>query len=529
MSETLTIDDVPTVYHGRHRILCTPGGVDADNVRTVLDRSLLVHSQNAAAIDYLHRYFLGYQPVLHREKSVREEINNKVVENRAYQICKDRADALAGEPIAYSAHGTTAGCAEDAEALSDELSHKVQALNDYCDAADKHACDIELVQWLCECGVAYRLVLPTREVMEGEDADMPFMVASLDPRYTFVAYTNDVFRRPYFAVTFVRHEVTHEPIYTVYTDQQVFTVTAEKVESAPNPLGMLPIIEYDANAERMGVFEAVLSLLDAINEVESNRVDGVAQFVQSLMVLENVEFEDDDDASAFKQMLKLGCVQIHSTEANKASVTMLTSELNQDQTQTLVDALYKTVLSICGMPFNVGGSGSTSDTGAAVTMRDGWSNSESRCKETEVHFKRGERLFLKAVCSVLDTSEHLGLKPSQVEIKFTRRNYEAIQSKAQVLTTLLGSGKVHPRLAFEHCGMFPDPENAYDMSQRYVDEQAAKNVELFRSRDESDGGDADGDSKAVHDGEDVGGDVTAASQGTRPPSPKRSDDGKETE
>ncbi len=516
MSESITIEDVPTVYHGRSRVLCTPGPITAENVRELIDRSLLTHSTNAAAIDYLHRYFLGYQPVLSRVKSVREEINNKVVENRAYQICKDRADALAGEPIAYSAHGASRDC-EGADDLVDELSHKVQALNDYCDMADKHACDIELVQWLCECGVAYRLVLPTRAVEGGDGA--PFMMASLDPRDTFVAYTNDVYREPYYAVTFVRNEVTHDPIYTLYTADRVFIVDPDSVTESANPLGMVPIIEYDANSERMGVFEAVLSLLDAINEVESNRVDGVAQFVQSLMVLENVEFEGDDGAEEFTKMLRLGCVQIHSTQDNKASVTMLVSELNQDQTQTLVDSLYKTVLSICGMPFNVGGSGSTSDTGAAVTMRDGWSNSESRCKETEVHFKRGERRFLKAVCRILDVSEGMGLQPSQVEIKFTRRNYEAIQSKAQVLTTLLGCGKVHPRLAFEHCGMFPDPENAYDLSQRYVDEQSSKAREL---PNEPDGDGADGDSN-------VGGDVTAAGQGTRPPSTKRSDDGKDNQ
>lgn len=524
MSETMTIDDVPAVYHGRSRVLCTPGPVTADNVRELIDTSMLVHSTNAAAIEYLHRYFLGYQPVLVREKSVREEINNKVVENRAYQICKDRADALAGEPIAYSAHGSTAACGDAADAM-DDLSHKVQALNDCCDAAGKHACDIELVQWLCECGVAYRLALPTRDVVD-EDSETPFMVTSLDPRCTFVAYTNDVYREPYYAVTYVRHEVTSEPIYTLYTADRVFVVRAESVEESPNPLGMVPIIEYSANSERMGVFEPVLSLLDAINEVESNRVDGVAQFVQALMVLENVDFEGDDDAEEFAKMLRLGCVQIHSTEENKASVSMLVSELNQDQTQTLVDSLYKTVLSICGMPFNVGGSGSTSDTGAAVTMRDGWSNSESRCKETEVHFKRGERLFLRAACRVLDVSRHLGLKPSQVEIKFTRRNYEAIQSKAQVLTTLLGSGKVHPRLAFEHCGMFPDPESAYDLSQRYVEDQKALSASIFGNDAAGDDG---SDSKAAQSGEDVTGDVTAGSQGTRPPSTKRSEDGKETE
>lgn len=358
MSESITIEDVPAVYHGRSRVLCTPGPITAENVRELIDRSLLTHSVNAAAIDYLHRYFLGYQPVLSRVKSVREEINNKVVENRAYQICKDRADALAGEPIAYSAHGVSRDC-EGADDLMDELSHKVQALNDYCDMADKHACDIELVQWLCECGVAYRLVLPTRAV-EGGDGS-PFMMASLDPATpswpTPTTSTASLTTRSRSCAT--RSPTTPS---TPYTADRVFIVDSDSVTESANPLGMVPIIEYDANSERMGVFEAVLSLLDAINEVESNRVDGVAQFVQSLMVLENVEFEGDDDAEEFTKMLRLGCVQIHSTQDNKASVTMLVSELNQDQTQTLVDSLYKTVLSICGMPFNVGGSGSTSDT-----------------------------------------------------------------------------------------------------------------------------------------------------------------------
>lgn len=514
---------------GRRRIVCTPCDVTADNVVELLDRAKLTHAVNYGAIEYLYRYFLGHQPVIERKKEVRPEIRNIVIENRAYQIAKDRADALTGEPIAYSAHGSSDDC-DDSGSQADELSHKVQRLNDYCIAADKHACDMEIVQWMCICGVGYRLIMPTPSDKDGIDPERPFRVASLDPRSTFVVYTNDTYREPFFGVTTVRDEVSLKEIHTVYTDKRVFTVTDGRVvKTAPNPLGMVPIIEYDANSERMGVFEAVLSLLDAINEVESNRVDGIAQFVQALLVLENVDFDDEDSESGFKRLMELGCLQIRSTDENKASVQMLTSELNQDQTQTLVDELYKTALSICGMPFNVGGSASTSDTGAAVTMRDGWSNSESRCKETEVHFKRGERLFLKAACQILDVSDHLGLKPSQVEIKFTRRNYEAIQSKAQVLTTLLGSGKIHPRLAFEYCGMFPDPEAAYDLSSAYADEQQQKQLELAQAtKAEPAGATAGGpDSKAGDSGKTASGSVSAAGKRTQPPSTKRSQ-GKES-
>lgn len=503
------------VLIGRRRIVCEPVEVTADNAVAVMERAALSESRNSSDCAYLHDYFLGNQPVRSRQKAVRPEINNVVVENRAYQLVKDRTDALAGEPITYALHGTGGSShKDDAELASDELSHAVQRLNDYCVAAGKHACDLELTQWMCECGVGYRLVLPTADVRRGAGAERPFAVATLDPRATFVVYSNDVFHEPLYGVTSVKDE-SDTIVHSLYTEDRLFTIKDGHVtDERPNPLGMVPIIEYDANAERMGVFEPVLTLLDAINEVESNRVDGVAQFVQSLMVLENVDLGDEPEEE-FANMLALGCIEIRSTNANKAAVHMLTAELNQDQTQTLVDALYKTVLSVCGMPFNVGGSGSTSDTGAAVTMRDGWSNSESRCKETETYFKRAEERFLGIVLKVLGTADpSFPLRLGDIDIKFTRRNYEAIQSKAQVLTTLLGCGKVHPRLAFEMCGAFTDPEAAYDLSQAYVGEQAARQRDLFKASP-GDAGDDNGGDTAKDDGG-----VTATGNGDATPGNK---------
>ena len=74
------------------------------------------------------------------------------------------------------------------------------------------------------------------------------------------------------------------------------------------------------------------------------------------------------------------------------------------------------------------------------------------------------------------------MKLSSIEIRFTRRNYENIQAKAQVLTTLLANDKIHPRLAFEHCGLFVDPDLAYTQSKEYEEErkeEAQKELEMF--------------------------------------------------
>ena len=66
------------------------------------------------------------------------------------------------------------------------------------------------------------------------------------------------------------------------------------------------------------------------------------------------------------------------------------------------------------------------------------------------------------------------LRLTDVETHFTRRNYENIASKAQVLSTMLNNGKIHPELAFQHCGMFADPESAYLQSKTWWEEQERK-------------------------------------------------------
>jgi hypothetical protein len=154
--------------------------------------------------------------------------------------------------------------------------------------------------------------------------------------------------------------------------------------------------------------------------------------------------------------------------------------MSQGETKVLVDNMYSAVLTIVGMPNSNGGS-STSDTGLAVVYRDGWSEAESYAKNTESTYKLAERRFLKLLLRICHGRGRLdGLRAWDVKIQFTRRNYENISMKSNVLITMLQSGQIHPRLAFEHCGMFPDPDLAYKMSMEWVEEQEKKAEEKQR-------------------------------------------------
>ena len=77
-----------------------------------------------------------------------------------------------------------------------------------------------------------------------------------------------------------------------------------------------------------------------------------------------------------------------------------------------------------------------------------------------------------------NTLEGFDLKVTDIDLKFTRRNYEAVQSKAQVLDMLLKNDWVDPLEAYSVCGLFSDAEGAYLAGRRFHEEQIREEVDL---------------------------------------------------
>lgn len=445
-----------TWLKGRRIIKTDETEVTVDNVISILDKALPYHEKNRQEIVYLWNYYKGLQPVLDRKKEVRPEICNKIVENRANEIVSFKTGYLMGEPLQYVSRG------------EGDIAEAINLLNEYVFAEEKPTKDKELADWFHICGTSFRMVLPDEEV--GEEDDSPFEIYTLDPRNTFVVYHNGLGNKPVLGVKYVIDDqaVVH---YSCYSKYEYFEIVEGKVvKHEPHILGDIPIVEYPLNLARIGAFEIVLPLLDAINVTDSNRVDGVEQFIQALMVFYNIDISSEK----YKELREEGAIKVQDIDPNmKAKVEYLVNNMSQGETQTLKEDMYQTVLTICGMPNRNGGS-STSDTGSAVIMRDGWSAAEARAKDAELMFKKSERIFLRLVLNICKTLKGMDLRVSNVEIRFTRRNYENILQKAQVLDLMLKNSKIHPRLAFEHCGLFVDSDLAYTLSEEYAKEQEAK-------------------------------------------------------
>lgn len=447
---------------GRRVIYTDVAEVTAENVVEVVRQALPTHLANKSEINYLYNYYKGKQPILERTKKVREDICNKVIVNYANEIVSFKVGYLTGKPIQYVALG--------------DKSEAVNKLNGFMHDIGKADLDQEVLEWNHICGTAFRYVeaLEPKSVGKGES---PFNIYNLDPRTTAMVYSSTFKRKRMcsFTYTFSAEKGTVKD-FVVYTPKWIFTFTDDGENTTgfsarPNPLGDIPIYEYPANNARLGAFEIALPLLDAVNRLESNRIDAAEQQVQSFLKFINCDIDKD----GLDMLKEYGAIKIKSTEGLNADVDTVKTDFSQDGAQVNKDNLRMAILTICGMPSQGNGKSISANNGASY-IQNGFSQAETRARSSETMFKGAERLMLKLIFKICKTigEDNIDLITSDVDIHFTRNNYENLQVKAQVLCEMLNTQKIHPKLAFEACGLFSDPEGAYAISEIYYNEQLEK-------------------------------------------------------
>ena len=470
---------IPTKnYFGRTVLYTSEKVITRENLIKVLSSVLPDFAKNQAEIKYLYNYYRGDQPILKREKKHRPEINNKVVENHAHEIVSFKVGYDFGEPIQYIRRATKSGTEtkENPELPTEtddmEITGKIALLNEYMFTQDKATQDKDLAEWFFICGTGYRMVLPTEDELESEIC--PFEIDTLDPQFTAVVYSRCFGKKPVMSIQQVEQS-DDSVLYCIYTPTTYFEVKVANTltdtqltdnnitKEEDHIIGYIPVVEYAANTARIGAFELVMSLLDEINNVESNRIDGIEQFVQAFMKFINVRITEEQ----FDELKELGAISFKSDPNCPADIGIVSSELNQQQVQTVVDHLYQMVLIICSMPDRNGTNRTTGDTGQAVILRDGWSAAAAASKDVEAMFKKSEKAFLKIVLKIIKDSEETEIRLSDIDIKFIPNKTDNLLTKTQALQTMLEAG-INPQIAIAKSGLFGDPEQVYLDSLPYL-------------------------------------------------------------
>lgn len=454
----------PSVFAGRRKIFSDIIEINETNIEEVVRETLKIHAENAAEVKYLMDYERGITPIHNREKMGREDVDNRINENHATEIKTFKVGYVFSSPISLVQRAIEDGTNSAAD------DKRVAKLNEWLFEQGKAQKDKRLAEEFTTCGIGYRMALPKKYDDGGES---PFDILPLMPHTTYVAYSNDVYQRPILGVSYVI-KADGKMRIGAYTDTQYFELEGSALggkvkllSTAENGIGLVPIVEYRADEQRMGCFERVLDLLDGLNVLTSDRVNGVSQFVQNILWADNVVVSEED-----KEEVKNGGWLFTKSDGNtKAQIKYLTQQLDQSDAQSLVDWTYNQVLQITGTPAREKSTGG--NTGQAIALSNGWQIAETAANNTELVFKDSEYRFLNVILRILKADKNVpkemkSLRLSDIDIKFSRNNTDGLLAKVQALQILLDCG-IEPLTAFKIIPLFDDPQQVWVDSKPYIE------------------------------------------------------------
>lgn len=460
MSNIEKLQDLVQGDFGRKTLWTDVDVITPNNVIKVLGDNLNGFYRNRSICEYLWKYKNGDQPAWYRIKTVRDDVNNPVVENHAWEIVQFKNAQTNGEPM------------QCVSLRKDEkINAAVDKFNDYCRGANKHVKDISCGEWISATGIGYKACIRKR------GSEVPFGITVPTPLNTAVIYSRQT-EEPILAFQQLK-DADNKIYYAAYSDTLEFRIQnsqlvpfdvlgdGTKVNYRIHAFGGIPIVEYRNNQSAISDIELVISMLDAINEIQSNRVDSVEQFVQSWIKFVNCDIDEE----TFGKMKMKGTLVVKSNNGseNKADVDIMTQELNQSQTQIAKDDLWESAMSISAIPNREGNTGG--DTQGAVSLRNGWDFAKQRAKIKDPYIVESEKRLNTVLLNIIRQEKGVNECPigmMDYEVQISHSPTDNMLTKTQTLQLLMQAG-IHPLIAIKTSGLWADGEKVFLNSKQYLD------------------------------------------------------------
>lgn len=378
-------------------------------------------------LNRLGNYADGKHAILSRMRT--EGLPNvRIVCDMPGYIAKIASGYLVGQPVTYSA--------PEQEAALDQLMDAYRRAN-------VASLDAELAMDASVYGRAVCLCYANAEAQP--------RAAQIDPKTAFVVYDDTVEHSPMFGVHIVKEYnaqgMETGVLVTVYTERDAIVYRGtgftgiQPVKVDPHYFGGVPMVEFWNNSGEKGDFEGILALIDAYDELQSDRVNDKEQFVDSLLVMQGVmgfapmqssadEDEQKDDRNAAQRLREDKVL----TLPEGADVKWLDHQLDESAVEVLrksmVDDMHKFAMvpDLTDEHFASNASG--------VAMKYKLFGLEQLTKTKERWFSEGLRSRLRLMAAFLAVKGAPRLDAEEVSITFTRALPSNDLEIAQTIATL---------------------------------------------------------------------------------------------
>ena len=248
---------------------------DTEMTLTLLSEFLTKHTHEVKnRYEPLYDAYTSDHEILHEPAKPKYKPDNRVVVNFPKYIVDTMNGFFIGNPVKI--------VAED-EAVSDYVEY----LDRYNDQDDNNA---ELAKICSIYGKGHEMYYT--------DEESELCITYLDPKEAFMIFDESIIERPLF---FVRRYVDREGFeYGSISDEtsvRNFKVTGGLRwldEWTPHYFPGVPATEYVENGERQGIFEPVMSMVNAYNKAISEKANDVDYFADAYLKVLGTTIDKDD-------------------------------------------------------------------------------------------------------------------------------------------------------------------------------------------------------------------------------------------
>lgn len=414
------------------------------------------HQTQIDRFSKLNDYYDGKHEILKRTLSNNDLPNNKLVCNHAEYITDMATGYFIGNPVTYKD--------DDIEPILDNFK-KISI----------HNIDTELCRDISINGVGYELVY-----MSSDEVPIP-KSTNIDPRSIFLVVDDTVEYKSMFAVHYYsKYNLDNNIVghyVNVYTAGMIYKYLFKNLRSEQCELlaeeqhyfKQVPVIEYWNKKNLKGDFEGVISLIDAYNLLQSDRVNDKEQLVDALLAVIGVSFGDDEEEMTTTAKLLKRMKVLELPDGGDAK--WLIKQLNETEVEVLKKAIKDDIHEFSKVPCLTDENFAAQASGVAMKYK--LLGLEQLAKTKEGYYRIGLRERLQLYANIFNIKGN-NISVDNTEINMTRSLPVNEVEISEMATTLDGTVSLETRLS-----LLPFITDV-DAEIERVQEEKQKNVEQQR-------------------------------------------------
>ena len=296
----------------------------------LLDEFIGKHKQEVTSREEkLYKAYIGHHEILDAPKKAAYKPDNKIVVNFPKYSVDTMNGFFLGNPIKIDTD-------------DEEVAEFVEFIDQYNDQDDNNA---ELSKICSIYGHGFEMYYA--------DDDLNLCITYLNPMEAFMIYDDSIVERPlYFVRRYKDYENNEWGSISNSYGVRHFSITGgikwTDEDWIPHYFDGVPATEYIENGERLGLFEPVMSMVNAFNKAISEKANDVDYFADAYLKILGVAMDEEDTRHIRENRI----INFEGEDASKISVEFMNKPENDASQENLLNRL-ETYIFLIGMVANI--------------------------------------------------------------------------------------------------------------------------------------------------------------------------------